>query len=296
MVTKGILGKKGLTKQAFNDEGERMPVTHIHTSPCYIIDVKTSEKEGYWSMKLGFDETKTVKKSRDGITHKAGIKAPLRFLKEIRFDAGEAITDGKKRGIKVNDVELWVRDTVKAGDIFAKNDSVDVTGTSKGKGFQGVVKRHGFAGGPKTHGQSDRHRAPGSIGSGTTPGRVYKGKRMAGRMGGDTVTIQNLLVVDAGEDFIAVKGLVPGAINGYLVVRSASPMPEKPVEEVEVVEEAPVAEVAPVVEAQVAEEAPTDAETAVDETPVAEPEGVSTDEAAETNPVEPEQVETEEKA
>lgn len=285
MVTKGILGKKGLTQQAFNDEGERMPVTHIHTSPCYIIDVKTSEKEGYWSMKLGFDETKTVKKSRDGITHKAGIKAPLRFLKEIRFDAGEALTDGKKRGIKVNEVELWVGDTVKAGDIFAKNDSVDVTGTSKGKGFQGVVRRHGFAGGPKTHGQSDRHRAPGSIGSGTTPGRVYKGKRMAGRMGGDTVTVQNLLVVDAGEDFIVVKGLVPGAINGYLVVRSASPMPEKPVEEVEVIEEAPV-EVATVAETPVEADAALEVATETEEAPTAE--------VAETTPEEPEQVETEE--
>lgn len=267
MVTKGILGKKGLTQQAFNEQGERMPVTHIYTSPCYIVDVKTSDKEGYWSMQLAFDTSKNVKKSRDGITQKAGIKAPLRFLKEIRFDAAEPLIDGKKRGIKVNEVEMWVGDMLKAGDIFAKNDSVDVTGTSKGKGFQGVVRRHGFAGGPKTHGQSDRHRAPGSIGSGTTPGRVYKGKRMAGRMGGDTVTVQNLLVVDAGEDFIAVKGLVPGAINGYLVVRSASPMPEKPVEEeMEIVEEASVAQEATEIEAQVAEEKPTE----VDEVPSAE--------------------------
>ncbi len=266
MVTKGILGKKGLTQQAFNEKGERMPVTHIHTSPCYIIDVKTSEKEGYWSMQLGFDATKTAKKSRDGVAHKAGVKTPLRFLREIRFDVAESLSDGRRRGIKVNDVEMWVGDQVKAGDIFAKNDSVDVTGTSKGKGFQGVVRRHGFAGGPKTHGQSDRHRAPGSIGSGTTPGRVYKGKRMAGRMGGDTVTVQNLLVVDAGEDFIAVKGLVPGAINGYLIVRSSSPIPEKTVED-EIVEEAPVVEEAQVEatsveETSVVEETPAEVEEA----------------------------------
>jgi len=290
MVTKGILGKKGLTQQAFNDQGERMPVTHIYTSPCYIVDVKTSEKEGYWSMQLGFDTTKNIKKSRDGITQKAGIKAPLRFLKEIRFDAAEALIDGKKRGIKVNEVEMWVGDTLKAGDIFAKNDSVDITGTSKGKGFQGVVRRHGFAGGPKTHGQSDRHRAPGSIGSGTTPGRVYKGKRMAGRMGGDTVTVQNLLVVDAGEDFIAVKGLIPGAINGYLVVKSASPMPEKPVEEeVEVVEASPVVEEKAVEEAPIVVEAP--AEETKEETPVADKASV---EATETAPEEEKEVETEE--
>ena len=145
---------------------------------------------------------------------------------------------------------------------------------SKGKGFQGVVKRHGFAGGPKTHGQSDRHRAPGSIGSGTTPGRVYKGKRMAGRMGGDTITVQNLLVVDAGEDFIAVKGLVPGAINGYLVVKSASPIPERPVDEVvevevasevDPVESEPVAEVA--AEEVQAEEASTEEVSTEAETP-----------------------------
>lgn len=267
MITKGILGKKGLTQQAFSPEGERMPVTHIQTSPCYIVNVKTSEKDGYWSMQLGFDTTKNTKKSRDGISKKAGIKAPLRFLREIRFDEAELITNGKRKGLKVQNTEMWVGDEVKAGDIFATNDSVDVTGTSKGKGFQGVVRRHGFAGGPKTHGQSDRHRAPGSIGSGTTPGRVYKGKKMAGRMGGDTITVKNLPIIEAGDTFITVRGLVPGSINGLLLVKSSSPIPEKTEIETPAQDQEPIEVAAPIEEVA---ETPQEAASVEEATPAEE--------------------------
>ncbi len=218
-----ILGKKNNQSQTFNENGERIPVTSIITSPCYLINIKTPQKNGYFALKLGFGQTKKIKKPIQGELTKAGIKTPLRFLKEFRLDYYsdvELLDENGKKGIRIKNNKLFIGQEIKATDLFKKGDRVIVSGTSKGKGFQGVVKRHGFAGGPRTHGQSDRERAPGSVGQTTTPGRIFKGKRMAGRMGGEKVTVKNLSVIDVKEDQLIVKGLVPGAKNGLLEIRA----------------------------------------------------------------------------
>lgn len=232
MISKGILGTKGTTEQIFNDQGNRIPVTRISTDPCYIVGVKTESNDGYWAVQLAFGESKHIRKSAQGLFEKAGIKAPLRFLREVRFDVAEELNQDTKKGLKVADYELWVGQTLKPSELFNVGEKIVVTGISKGKGFQGVVKRHGFAGGKRTHGQSDRERAPGSIGSGTTIGRVFKGKKMAGRMGSDTVTIRNLEIVEVTDTYLLVKGLLPGIPGGLIVVRSSGPLPEKPIETV----------------------------------------------------------------
>ncbi len=219
-----ILGQKSQQSRIFDSEGKRIPYTFIKTNPSYIIDIATPEKRGYFSVKLGFGNTKNIKKPVQGEITKAGIKTPLKFLREIRLDKMthkiKAIEENKKRGLAIGETKIFVGDEIKPSVLFKVGDLVDVTGTSKGKGFQGVVKRHHFAGGPRTHGQSDRERAPGAIGSTTTPGRVYKGKRMAGRMGGERTTLRNLPVVEVTEEGMKVKGLVPGPKNGLLEVRS----------------------------------------------------------------------------
>ncbi|MFQ5856195.1 MAG: 50S ribosomal protein L3 [Anaerolineae bacterium] len=203
---KGILGKKVGMTQIFDETGEVVPVTVIEAGPCYVTQVKTEETDGYNAIQIGFEhiEERKLKKPQRG---HLGTLPPVRYLREIRTD----------------DVDQYeVGQQVDAG-IFETGQRVDVTGTSKGRGFAGVVKRHGFRGGPKTHGQSDRHRAPGSIGATSTPGRVFKGMRMAGRMGGDRVTIQNLEVVrvDLDRNLLLVKGSVPGAKGGLVLVRDA---------------------------------------------------------------------------
>jgi len=194
--------------QAFED-GRRVPATEIKAGPCVVVQIKNNEKDGYWAVQLGFGEkhTRLINKPMQG--HLRGVtkeKIAPRFLCEIRFDS---------------EPENKVGDVIKISDVFSKGDSVVVTGVSKGKGFAGVVKRWSFAGGPKTHGQSDRHRAPGSIGQGTTPGRVRKGKKMAGRMGGDRVTIKGLRVVgvDGENNILTVSGPVAGVNQGYLIIR-----------------------------------------------------------------------------
>jgi len=207
---KGILGKKVGMTQVFNDRGEVIPVTVIEAGPCYVAQIKTVERDGYTAVQLGFDETKPKRLTQPQLKHLQKSNLPaVRHLKELRLAAEE-----------LADLQEGQRLTV---DIFQAGELVDVTGTSKGKGFAGVVKRHGFRGGPKTHGQSDRHRAPGSIGACTTPGKVMKGMRMAGRMGGERVTVQGLeiVLVDAERNLLAVKGAVPGAKNGLVQVRQA---------------------------------------------------------------------------
>jgi len=205
---KGILGKKVGMTQVFNEEGNVIPVTLIEAGPCYVTQKKTTEKDGYTAVQLGFEEVpeKRINKPRAGHLKKAGVPM-LRYLREFRVK---------------DHSDLEVGQIVKV-DVFEVGDRVDVVGTSKGKGFAGVVKRHGFAGGPKTHGQSDRHRAPGSVGAGTTPGRVFKGMRMAGRMGGERVTVSNLevVIVDPDRNLLAVKGAIPGAKNGLVMVKAA---------------------------------------------------------------------------
>lgn len=206
-MMKGILGRKLGMTQIFDENGVAVPVTIIEAGPCYVTQKKTAKTDGYDAIQLGFGETgKRVKKPMTGHLQKAN--APLvKYLREFKVSDPNAYEEGQKIDVS----------------IFNVGDKVDVTGTSKGKGFAGVVKRHNFAGGPKTHGQSDRWRAPGSAGAGSTPGRVFKGTRMAGRMGNEQVTVQNLKValVDSDKNLLAVKGAVPGGKNGLIIIREA---------------------------------------------------------------------------
>ena len=202
----GILGKKIGMTSIFDDNGESIPCTVIEAGPCYVTQVKTQERDGYVAIQLGFDAKpeRLINKPLKGHLAKAGAKA-LRLLREFRTINGAALKPG---------------DEVKV-DIFTVGDSVDVSGRSKGRGFQGVVKRHHFRGvGMTTHGQSDRVRAPGSIGASSYPSRVFKGMRMAGRMGYEQVTVKNLKVVKVipESNILIVSGSVPGAINGYLEI------------------------------------------------------------------------------
>jgi len=205
---KGLIGKKLGMAQVFDDAGRLIPVTIIEAGPCFVAQVRTVAKEGYSAVQLGFGEIKSKRMTSGELGHlqKASL-APLKYLREFRVDAGEAPKAGDRVGV----------------DIFQAGEKVDVIGSSKGKGFQGGVKRHGFHGGPKTHGQSDRQRAPGSIGSTTTPGRVYKGKRMAGHMGTSRVTSSGLRValVDSERNLLGVAGSVPGPKGGIVVIREA---------------------------------------------------------------------------
>ena len=205
---KGILGRKVGMTQVFDEQGEALPVTLIEAGPCYVAQKKSRGRDGYTAVQLGFGETKATRLNRPQRNHLAkNDLPPLRYLREFRVKDHSDVNEGQRV----------------LADVFQVGDRVDVTGTSKGRGFAGVVKRHGFAGGPKTHGQSDRWRAPGAISAGTTPGRVMKGLRMAGRMGGARVTSQNLevVLVDAERNLLAVKGAVPGARGGLLIVREA---------------------------------------------------------------------------
>lgn len=219
-----ILGEKTDQSQLFNKKGERIPVTFIKTTPCYLIDVKTPEKQNYFALKLAYGTVKNIKKPVQGELNKAGIKTPLRFLKEFRLenftDKIRQLDEDNKRGLSFGEIKLFVGEELKPTAIFKIGDKVNISGTTKGKGFQGVVKRHGFAGGPKTHGQSDRHRAPGSIGGTTTPGRVYKGKRMAGRMGGIRNTVKNLEIMEVKDSGILVGGVIPGSKGSIVEVRT----------------------------------------------------------------------------
>ena len=196
----GLLGIKQSQSQTFTEDGKRIPITVVEAGPCWVTHISNQ------SVQLGFGNTKHLTKAQIGHIKKAGLDNKPRFLREI----------------KTNEADLpKVGDTIAVGDVFVPGEAIRVTGTSKGKGFAGVVKRHHFAGGPRTHGQSDRERAPGSIGQTTTPGRVYKGKRMAGRMGGDTVTVRGLKVVsvDPTNNMLTIKGVVPGGRKGLLIIQ-----------------------------------------------------------------------------
>jgi len=203
---KGLIGKKVGMTQLFDDAGKAVPVTVIKAGPCYVTQVRTVDQEGYSAVQLGFDETKPQRLSGGELGHlKKNELPPLRILREFRTD--EELEEGQALTV----------------DVFEEGERVDIVGKSKGRGFAGVVKRWGFSGGPKTHGQSDRQRAPGSIGAGSTPGRVFKGKKMPGRMGNDTVTSQNLLIsrIDLENNIIAVRGSVPGPKNGLVIIKEA---------------------------------------------------------------------------
>jgi len=203
-MVQGIIGKKLGMGQMFGDDGKVEALTAIEAGPCVVTQVKTTDKEGYNAAQLGFGQSKRLNSSQKGHLKKLG---QFRHLQEFRL----ADTKKVKVGDKI-DVSL-----------FKEGDLVNVTGISKGKGFAGVVKRHHFAGGPKTHGQSDRHRAPGSIGSTTSPGRVLKGMRMAGHMGNSRVTVRHLQVykTDPERNLLLIRGAVPGAKNGLLLIKKA---------------------------------------------------------------------------
>lgn len=192
MIT-GIIGRKLGMSQIFGDKGTVATVTAIEAGPCTVAQVKTIAKDGYRAAKLGFGEPKRARQ--------------FKYVREFRLAGDEAIEVGQKIDVS----------------LFKTGDLVNITGISKGKGFAGVVKRHHFAGGPKTHGQTDRHRAPGAIGATTSPGRVLKGMRMAGHMGNKRVTARNLEVflADPARNLLMVKGAVPGAENGLLLIKKS---------------------------------------------------------------------------
>jgi large subunit ribosomal protein L3 len=203
-MTQEIIGKKLGMSQTFGDDGKIAAVTAIEAGPCTVTQVKTATKDGYDAVQLGFGEDRRIKSPQRG--HLKGT-GQFKFLREFRLSDTKGIEVGQKIDV----------------GLFKVGDLVDVVGISKGKGFAGVVKRHHFAGGPKTHGQSDRHRAPGSIGATTSPGRVFKGMRMAGHMGSRQVTARNLEVheADPARNLLLVKGAVPGSRNGLLLVKKA---------------------------------------------------------------------------
>ncbi len=204
MIT-GLIGKKIGHTQDFLEDGKRVPVSRVLVSPNIITQLKTEEKDGYNAIQFGIDSMKKANKPQTEHAKRAGLTKTPRFLKEIR--------------VEKHDESLSQNAQVKAEEVLQAGDLIDVTGISKGKGFAGVVKRHHFKGGPRTHGQSDRERAPGSIGQTTTPGRVYKGKRMAGKMGNKRRTVKNLVVLNVEEDIVSIKGLVPGIPDSVLLIK-----------------------------------------------------------------------------
>ncbi len=206
-MLKGLIGKKIGMTQIFDEYGVAHAVTLIEAGPCYVTQIRTPEKEGYAAVQLGFGEVSPRRLSGGELGHlKARNLPPLRFLREFR----------------AKNPEVNVGDQVTV-EVFSVGERVDVTGTSKGKGFAGVIKRYHFNRQPKTHGASDRTRAPGSSGSTTTPGRVYKGKRRAGHMGNEQITVQGLrvMLVDPERNLIAVRGAVPGPKGGIVLIKEA---------------------------------------------------------------------------
>lgn len=203
-----LIGRKIDQKQMFLENGRRVPVTEIAVGENTVVQIKTTDKDAYAAVQLGFGQRKKPTRAESGHAKKAGLAYVPEVIREV------TVRDG--------DTEILPEpgQVMAVASVFKPGDTVKVTGTSKGKGFAGVVKRHGFKGGPKTHGQSDRHRAPGSIGQTTTPGRVYKGKRMAGRMGHETVAITNLTIVDVDElnKILLVSGLIPGHKKSLVLI------------------------------------------------------------------------------
>ena len=203
-MIEGIIGKKMGMTQLYSDKGILEPLTAIEVGPCAVTQVKTAEKDGYNAIQIGFGVAKKISSPEKG--HLKGL-GPFKYLREFRLNS----TEGIKVGDKVD------------ASVFKTGDIIDVIGTSRGKGFAGTVKRYHFKGGSKTHGQSDRQRHPGAIGSTTTPGRIWKGKRMAGHMGDDQVTVRHLEVFQTSieRNLLLVKGAVPGAKNGLVIIKKS---------------------------------------------------------------------------
>ena len=206
-MTKGILGKKVGMTQYFTEAGELIPVTVVEVTPNVVLQLKTIENDGYEAVQLGFDDLREVLSNRPAKGHVAKANAtPKRFIREFN-------------NVELSEYEVGQEITV---DVFKAGDIVDVTGTSKGKGFQGAIKRHGQSRGPMAHG-SRYHRRPGSMGGASFPSRVFKGKALPGQMGGDRITIQNLEVVkvDAKRNVILIKGNVPGSKKSLVEIKTA---------------------------------------------------------------------------
>ncbi len=201
-MIEGLLGRKLGMVQVFDKRGRLRGATVIEAGPCLITQIRSQETDGYRAAQLGFGSARHTNKPMRGHLKRLG---DLRHLREVRVDDSGEHSVGERVG----------------AEIFQEGDRVDITGISKGRGFAGVVKRYGFHGGPRTHGQSDRHRAPGSIGAGNTPGRVFKGMRMAGHMGAEQVTVRNLEVLESNpaRGILLVAGAVPGTRNGLLKIR-----------------------------------------------------------------------------
>jgi large subunit ribosomal protein L3 len=221
-----ILGIKKAMTSDYDARGRRVAVTKVAVSPNFVTQVKTMDKDGYNAVQVATGSKKSVKSPQKGHFKKAGVSETLRYVKETRTEGDEGLTAGTE--IAINKV-------------LRKGDEVKVTGTEKGRGFQGGVRRHGFHGvGMRTHGQSDRQRAPGSIGTGTTPGRVLKGKRMAGHMGNETATTSGLEVIKVSKEEVTIKGAIPGPYGGLVritktgVIKGYIAPPEEKEEEEEV--------------------------------------------------------------
>jgi large subunit ribosomal protein L3 len=204
-MIQGMVGRKLGMTQVFDDNGVALPVTVIECGPNVVTQIRTEEKDGYEAVQLGFGISKRLNRPEQGHRKASG------FMSDVLREVTASDLDGIEVGQQIK------------ADTFAAGELVDVTANSKGRGFQGGMKRHGFRGGPKTHGQSDRWRAPGSIGSSATPGRVYKGIKMAGHMGNNRVTVQNLEVVrvDTDRNLLLIKGSVPGPSKGLVTIRKA---------------------------------------------------------------------------
>lgn len=246
MATRGILGTKLGMTQVFDEDGRVVPVTVVHATPNTVSQVKNGETDGYTAVQIAYGRTKHTNRPAAGHLAKAGVES-ARALVELRYPADE---------------ELPALGTSIDVATFGKGDIVDVTGTSKGKGYAGVMKRHNFSGMGDGHGVKKKNRHPGSVGNASTPGRTFKGKRMAGRMGGERVTMQNLEVVevDTEHDLILIRGAVPGSDGQVVLIRQAVKHPDQ----VPPVREAPVVEV----------EEPTAAADAAADTTVTTPEEV----------------------
>ncbi len=277
----GLLGRKLGMVQVFDKRGHLRGATVIEAGPCLVTQIRNEETDGYRAVQLGFGSARRTNKPMRGHLKRLG---DLRYLREVRVDEPAQHSVGERVG----------------AEIFQEGDRVDITGISKGRGFAGVVKRYGFHGGPRTHGQSDRHRAPGSIGAGNTPGRVFKGMRMAGHMGAEQVTVRNLEVLESNpaRGILLVAGAVPGVRNGVLKIRyskrsleaartrkpkeaepKAAPS-EEPAPDATEEQEAPTATAQAAEEAQQPEEAPAAEAEEPEESAAAETEASSDEEKA----------------
>jgi len=221
-----IIATKKHQSQTFSIDGMRVPTTHLNVEDNFVLCIKNKVSDGYSAVQIGMKSSKSLSKPVAGLAKKAGVDGNIGKIFEFRVDhystqPNFTQIEGKD-SLEIEGKRYTVGEKLNLLDLLSEGDVVDVTAISRAKGFQGVMKRHGFAGGPRTHGQSDRERAPGSMGSGTTPGRIYKGKKLAGRMGGEQRTVKNLIVLRVEDKTIVLKGLIPGGKNRIVRIKKTS--------------------------------------------------------------------------